>query len=120
MADRLWREDHQLAVLIRIAIEARGIYETLTTFQEKPEDLLQRHRFSVEWLIEEILVTVRNYDKWSKGRRHLSTILDIRYRLHEYLISTLEHGYEQQVRLFELNHGEFFQALNQLEGLFGN
>lgn len=119
MADKLWKEDHQLAVLIRLVIEARSIYDNLTVFQDKPEELLQRHKFSVGWLIEEILVTVRNFDKWSRGRRHLTTILDIRYRLQEYLTTTLEYGYEEQVRFFEQNHREFFASLTQLENLFG-
>ena len=119
MAVRLWLGDPHLAVLRKLVIEARNIYLNLTVVQEKPEELLMKHKFSVEWLIEEIIYTVRKYDKWSRGRTKLPRLLEIRYELQTYFNKTLVFPYEEVVRLFDIYHADFNNQLTNLDNLFG-
>lgn len=116
---RLWNEDPHFTVLLKLTFEAHAVYDHLVQQQEKPEDQILKHKFSIEWLIEELFVVIRGYDRWTRGRARLATVLDIKYKLQEYVNNTLEHPSEERARLFEENHQQFGQLINQLENLFG-
>ena len=119
MAVRIWNEDPHLTVLRRLVVEARTAYDALVAFEDRPEESLMKHKFTVEWLIQEIQDTVRNYDKWSRGRHKLTRLLDVKYQLIDYLTKTLEFPYEESVRLFNLNHEDFKRHLTTLNRLWG-
>ena len=119
MAERIWREDPQLTVLRKLVAEARAVYQSLTIIEEKPEELLMKHKFTVEWIIQEISDTTKTYEKWSRGRHKLTQLLDIRYELIDYVNKTLEYPHEETVRLFNIYREQFERHLDEIELLFG-
>ena len=117
----LWNDDQQLVVLYKLLERTEQIYNTLREQGNDASELtIKRHKFGVEWVLDEILRACRNHTNWYRGRQQLGRLVDLRMDLNDYYEKVLNQPEGQRARLFRDHHHEFYATHVQIKGLFAN